>query len=131
MPLQASGGPSTQSCYPAISLVTCSFQQGKYLEQTLRSVLDQGYPGLEYIVIDGGSTDRSIDIIREYEPALSYWVSEPDRGQTDALVKGFRRATGEILGWLCSDDLLLPGALHAVGEFFARHPDVIDRKSVV
>jgi glycosyltransferase involved in cell wall biosynthesis len=125
MPLQAPDGPSTQSCYPAISLVTCSFQQGKYLEQTLRSVLDQGYPGLEYIVIDGGSTDQSIDIIREYEPALSYWVSEPDRGQTDALVKGFRRATGEILGWLCSDDLLLPGALHAVGEFFARHPDVM------
>lgn len=124
-PEQIPTGPAVQSCYPAISLVTCSYQQGNYLEQTLRSVLDQGYPGLEYIVIDGGSADRSVDIIRKYESALAYWISEPDRGQTDALVKGFRRATGEVLGWLCSDDLLLPGALRAVGEFFAQHPDVM------
>jgi glycosyltransferase involved in cell wall biosynthesis len=110
---------------PSISLVTCSYQQGRYLEQTLRSVLDQGYPRLEYIVIDGGSSDGSVGILRRYAPALAHWVSEPDRGQTDALTKGFARATGEVCGWLCSDDLLLPGALQAVGEFFASHPQVM------
>jgi len=111
--------------YPVISIVTCSFQQGRYLEQTIRSVLDQDYQGLEYIIIDGGSTDRSMEIIRRYEPQLNYWISEPDRGQTEALVKGFKRSTGEILGWLCSDDLLLPGALRAVAEFFSTHPNVM------
>jgi glycosyltransferase involved in cell wall biosynthesis len=94
-----------------ISLVTCSYQQGKFLDATMRSVLDQGYPDLEYIVIDGGSKDQSVEVIRHHEHALSYWVSEKDRGQTHALRKGFERASGDILGWLCSDDLLLPGAL--------------------
>lgn len=124
-PPQSSSVSSAPPGCPVISLVTCSFQQGKYLEQTIQSVLDQGYPGLEYIVVDGGSTDQSVDIIRRHESALAHWVSEPDRGQTDALIKGFRCSTGEILGWLCSDDLLLPGALRAVGEFFSRHPDVM------
>jgi glycosyltransferase involved in cell wall biosynthesis len=105
-----------------ISMVTCSFQQGRYLAQTLRSVLEQGYPDLEYIVIDGGSTDGSVDIIRRYQHALAAWISEPDRGQTDALIKGLGRATGEVHGWLCSDDLLLPGTLAAVAEFFTAHP---------
>lgn len=109
---------------PTISLVTCSYQQGKYLDATLRSVLDQGYPALEYHVIDGGSRDGSIDILHRHEAALAGWVSEPDKGQTDALIKGFARSSGEIQGWLCSDDLLLPGALHKVGEFFAAHPEV-------
>lgn len=109
---------------PRISVVTCSYQQGRYIETTLRSVLEQGYRNLEYIVVDGGSTDGSVDTIRRYQDQLAYWVSEPDRGQTDALIKGFNRSDGEILGWLCSDDLLLPGALHAVGEFFAQHPKV-------
>jgi len=108
---------------PTISLITCSYGQARYLEATLRSVLSQAYPDLEYIVIDGGSTDGSVEIIRSYQSQLAHWVSEPDRGQTDALIKGFGLARGEILGWLCSDDLLLPGALHAVGEFFARHQD--------
>ena len=108
-----------------ISIVTCSFQQGRYLESAIRSVLEQAYPALEYIVIDGGSTDDSVEIIKRHEAALACWVSEPDRGQTDALIKGFRRSSGAILGWLCSDDLLLPGALHAVDEFFASHPDVL------
>src|SRR5262245_18779468 len=107
---------------PVISMVTCSYQQGRYLDQALRSVLDQRYPRLEYIVIDGGSTDGSADIIRRHEHALAHWVSEPDRGQTDALIKGFNRATGEIHGWLCSDDLLLPGALQTVAGFFSAHP---------
>jgi len=128
IPLQApqrSRAIPSRDCRPLISIVTCSFQQGRYLEQTIRSVLDQDYPALEYVIIDGGSTDRSKEIIRRYESALSYWVSERDRGQTEALVKGFQRSTGEILGWLCSDDLLLPGALHAVAEFFSAHPDVM------
>jgi glycosyltransferase involved in cell wall biosynthesis len=109
---------------PSISIVTCSYQQGKYLDATVRSVLGQHYPRLEYIVIDGGSTDASVEVIRRHAQSLAYWVSEPDRGQTDALVKGFARATGEIQGWLCSDDLLLPGALDAVGRFFQAHPQV-------
>lgn len=111
--------------YPSISVVTCSFQQGGYLEQTIRSVIGQDYPKLEYIVIDGGSTDGSVDVIRRHQSALAYWVSEPDRGQTDALIKGFERSTGDICGWLCSDDLLLPGALQAVGDFFSSHPGVM------
>jgi glycosyltransferase involved in cell wall biosynthesis len=109
---------------PRISIVTCSFQQARFLEATLRSVLEQRYPALEYLVIDGGSRDGSVDIIRRHEASLAYWVSEPDGGQTDALIKGFARASGEVMGWLCSDDLMLPGALRAVGEFFAQHPDV-------
>jgi glycosyltransferase involved in cell wall biosynthesis len=109
---------------PSISLVTCSYQQANFLEATLLSVLAQNYPKLEYIVIDGGSTDGSVEILRRYESQLTTWVSEPDEGQTDALVKGFERATGDILGWLCSDDLLLPDTLRNVGEFFVRHPEV-------
>ncbi len=110
---------------PLISMVTCSFQQARYLGQAIRSVLDQDYPRLEYIVIDGGSTDGSAEVIRRHQHALAYWVSEPDRGQTDALVKGFARATGEIHGWLCSDDLLLPGALDTVADFFLENPEAM------
>lgn len=109
---------------PSISIVTCSYQQGRYLDATMRSVLEQQPAGVQYIVIDGGSTDGSAEIIRQHAPALHYWVSEPDRGQTDALIKGFDRATGDIQGWLCSDDLLLPGALDTVTRFFAEHPEV-------
>ncbi|MGH9904199.1 MAG: glycosyltransferase family 2 protein [Pyrinomonadaceae bacterium] len=108
----------------SISIVTCSYQQGKYLDATIRSVLEQNYPNLEYLIIDGGSTDGSVDIIKRYASHLAYWVSEPDGGQTKALIEGFRRSQGEIMGWLCSDDLLLPIALKTVAEFFAAHPDV-------
>lgn len=107
---------------PRISLVTCSWQQAATLDATLRSVLDQGYPELEYIVVDGGSTDGSVEVIRRHAPRLAWWVSEPDAGQTDALIKGFARASGDIMGWLCSDDLLLPGSLEAVARWFAAHP---------
>lgn len=109
---------------PTISLVTCSYQQARFLDATVRSVLAQNYTGLEYMIIDGASTDGSREIIERHAASLAYWVSEPDGGQTHALVKGFSRATGDICGWLCSDDLLLPGALQRVGEFFRDHPKV-------
>lgn len=108
---------------PRISIVTPSYNQGQYIEETIRSVLLQGYPNLEYIIIDGGSTDNTVEVIRKYEPWITYWVSEPDRGQSHAINKGFERATGDILGWLCSDDLLMPGALDLVGACFATHQD--------
>jgi glycosyltransferase involved in cell wall biosynthesis len=117
--------PSNERPLPRISLVTCSYQQARYLETTIQSVLSQNYPALEYSIIDGESTDGSVDVIRRYESQLADWVSEPDRGQTDALIKGFERTDGEIMGWLCSDDLLLPGALQAVGEFFLRNPSAM------
>jgi GT2 family glycosyltransferase len=100
--------------WPRITVVTPSYNQVEFLEKTLRSVLLQGYPNLEYIVIDGGSTDQSPDIIRRYAPWLAHWESEPDRGQSHALNKGFARATGEIRLWLNSDDVYLPNALEAI-----------------
>jgi glycosyltransferase involved in cell wall biosynthesis len=109
--------------YPSISIITPSFNQGKYLERTILSVLEQGYPNLEYIIIDGGSTDESVDIIKKYADRLAWWVSEPDRGQSHAINKGFERATGEIFGWLNSDDWYHPGALQAVADAFAANPD--------
>lgn len=112
------------SFYPRISIVTPSYNQGAYLEESILSVLTQDYPDLEYIIIDGASTDRSVEIIKTYERDLSYWCSEPDEGQSDAIAKGFEKATGEILFWLGSDDLLLPGALKKVAEYFIRNPDI-------
>lgn len=110
--------------YPKISIVTASYNLAPYLEQTILSVLSQQYPNLEYIVIDGGSTDGSVDIIRKYEKKLAYWASEPDGGLYDALQKGFDRSTGEIMAWLNADDMYHPSALSIVGEVFARFPEV-------
>lgn len=111
--------------FPRISIVTCSYRQARFLEAALRSVIDQRYPALEYIVVDGGSDDGSREIIERHSASLAYWVSEPDDGQTDALRKGFARASGDILAWLCSDDLLLPGALRAVAAFFRARPQAM------
>lgn len=115
--------PRTPSPEPRISIVTPSYNQGKYLEKTILSVLEQGYPNLEYIIIDGGSSDESVEIIRKYQDRLAYWVSEPDRGQSHAINKGFERATGEIFGWLNSDDYYHRGALREVAEQFIANPD--------
>ncbi len=109
---------------PRISVVTPSYQQANYLRQTLESIHAQNYPNLEHIVIDGGSTDGSIEILKAYDSQLAYWVSEPDAGQSDAINKGFAHATGEIMTWLNSDDVLLDGALQTVGEIFQAFPQV-------
>ena len=113
--------------WPRISIVTPSYNQGPYLEETLRSVLLQGYPNLEYHVLDGGSKDESVEILRKYEPWLSSWVSRRDKGQSDAINQGFRLCTGEIFTWVCSDDLLAEDALGAVATAFAgpSRPDVV------
>ena len=102
--------------WPRITVVTPSYNQAKFIEATIQSVLDQGYPNLEYIIIDGGSKDDSAEIIRRYEKHLAYWVSEKDKGPSDAIVKGFSRATGTILAYLNSDDLYLPGSLETIAE---------------
>lgn len=109
---------------PKISIVTPSLNQGKYLESTILSVLNQDYPCLEYIVIDGGSTDNSIEIIKKYESCLSYWISEPDSGQPEAINKGLHKSNGDILHWLNSDDELLPGTLFLLAYYFRDHPEI-------
>jgi len=111
------------SASPLVSIVTPSFNQATYLEATLQSVLGQDYPNLEFIVVDGGSSDGSVEIIRRYESRLAYWWSEPDAGQTAAINKGFARARGEILAWLNSDDVYRPGAVAAAVETLQRHPE--------
>ncbi|RYC70628.1 MULTISPECIES: glycosyltransferase family 2 protein [Spirosoma] len=108
--------------YPKLTVVTPSFNQVEYLERTILSVLNQHYPNLEYFIIDGGSTDGSVELIKQYEPYLAGWVSEKDRGQTDAINKGFRRATGDYVAFQNSDDVFAPGAFERVAEAWRKSP---------
>ncbi len=101
-----------------LSIITPSFNQGAFLERTIRSVLDQGYPNLEYVIVDGGSTDESVEIIKRYEDQLAWWVSEPDAGQTEAINKGIERTSGEIVAYINSDDYYLPGAFEKAVALF-------------
>lgn len=126
---------------PRITLVTATLNRAALLEQTLRSVLDQGYPDLEYVVLDGGSTDDTPAVLRRHESRLARWTSGPDAGQYDAINRGFADTTGEVMGWINSDDLLVPWSLRVVGEVFAALPEVewitstrpmlLDRRGVV
>ena len=109
---------------PALAIVTPSFNQGRIIAQTIESVLGQGYPLLEFGVIDGGSTDDTSQVLERYKANLAYCVSETDRGQSHAIAKGFANLKGDIMGYLNSDDLLMPGALRFVGEYFATHKNV-------
>lgn len=109
---------------PLVTVVTPSFNQGRYIEETILSVLNQDYPNIEYLVIDGGSTDNTLDVLRNYEGQLT-WISEPDRGQSHAINKGFRMARGEILCWLNSDDTYEAGALRMAVDYFTGHPDIM------
>lgn len=120
--------PSTEQTkttdLPLVSIITPSFNQGQYLEQTMLSVLEQDYPHIEYMVMDGGSTDSSLSVIEKYSSRLAFWVSEKDKGQTDAINKGFSRAKGEILAWLNSDDVYHPGAISQAVAFLQSHPQI-------
>lgn len=109
---------------PRISIVTPSYNQGEYLEATIKSVLDQGYEGLEYVIVDAGSSDGSVDIIRHYEKGLAYWVSEPDAGHADGINKGFDRTHAGIMGWINSSDVYYPWTLKTVVQIFEDLPEV-------
>ena len=110
--------------FPKISIVTPSFNQAKFIEATIASVVCQNYPNLQYIVIDGCSHDGTQDVLKKYENQISYWVSEPDQGHGDAINKGFKMSDGEIMGWINSDDMLTPWSLHTIAEIFTKFPHV-------
>ncbi len=110
--------------YPLVTIVTPSYNQGHFLRETIQSVLSQDYPALEYIIVDGGSTDNSLEIIRQHADRLAWWVSEHDEGHADALNKGFAHSKGEVLAWLNSDDTYQPGAIRQAIDYLLAHPDV-------
>lgn len=109
--------------FPRISIVVPSFNQGRFIGATLQSIIDQDYPNLELLVVDGLSTDNSLEVINKYKCHLAWWVSEADSGQTQAINKGFSRSTGDIMAWINSDDLIAPGALHRVAEYFSQNTE--------
>jgi len=109
---------------PLVSIITPSFNQARYIEATIQSVLGQDYPRIEYIIVDGGSTDGTVEIVKKYEGRIGWWVSEQDKGQTDAINKGFARAQGQILAWLNSDDTYEPGAVSAAVKYLMDHPEI-------
>jgi glycosyltransferase involved in cell wall biosynthesis len=109
---------------PKITIVTPSFNQGQFIEETIDSILSQGYPNLEYIIMDGGSTDQSVDVIKKYAHHLAYWVSEPDKGQGDAIHRGILHSTGELCNWINSDDVLAENGLKAIAETYLKNPQV-------
>ena len=113
----------SETAWPRLTVVTPSYNQAEFIEETIRSVLLQGYPNLEYIIVDGGSTDGSVDIIRKYARWLEWWVSEPDRGQPHAINKGLERATGQIVAYINSDDVYLPDAFATIARAFVGHPE--------
>lgn len=108
---------SDEKVWPRISIITPSYNQGAFIEETIRSIILQNYPDLEYFIIDGGSSDNSVEIIRKYEPWITFWISEPDKGESHAINKGFEKSTGQLVNWICSDDLLCKNALNR----FASH----------
>ncbi len=111
---------------PLVSIVTPSFNQAEFLTETITSVLNQSYPRIEYIIVDGGSIDGSVEIIKQYQDRIAWWVSEKDRGQTDAINKGFQQANGEIFAWLNSDDRYHPQAVSEAVQFFIENPEIDD-----
>jgi glycosyltransferase involved in cell wall biosynthesis len=122
---------SERKDWPKISIVTPSYNQGQYIEETILSVINQNYPNLEYIIIDGGSTDNTVEIIKKYENKIAYWVSEPDKGQSHAINKGFSKCTGDIIGWINSDDYYLREFLfHAENVFAEKNADIVYANSI-
>lgn len=109
---------------PKITIITPSFNQGQFIEETINSILSQNYPNLEYIIIDGKSTDNTVEIIKKYEKYITYWESTKDKGQSEAINKGMRKATGDILTWICSDDLLVENALQNAATYFLKNPTI-------
>src|SRR5690606_30062072 len=123
-PAQAHPTPGVLMAQPLVTIVTPSYNQAQYLEHTIQSVLAQDYANIQYIIVDGGSSDGSVDIIKKYAGKLDWWVSEPDAGQADAINKGFARSRGTYQAWINADDILLPHAIREAVEFLEQHPEV-------